>query len=85
MVAACIVVDIIMEHRSKLRMLGLTILGMSVFHGNHTVVITNESIPASNIKKKLHLVHIILSGKKKEYINMKNTHLIFYTMYVNTF
>ena len=42
----------IIEYRYKLRMLGVPIIGMSLLYGDNMAVITNASIPNSNVKKK---------------------------------
>ena len=52
LVATRIAVEMIMEYCYKLRMLVSPILRLSVIYGDHTAVITNASIPGSNIKKK---------------------------------
>ena len=52
LVEARVVVEIIMEYRYKLRMLGVPILGMSVIYGGNMAVMTNALIPNIDIKKK---------------------------------
>ena len=54
LVAARIAVEMAMDYRFKLRMLGVPILGMSVIYGDNMAVITNASVPSSTIKKKHH-------------------------------
>ena len=51
LVAIRITVKIIMEYHYKLRMLRVPILGISVIYEDNMAVITNASIPGSNIKK----------------------------------
>ena len=61
LIAARIIVEMIIEYRYKLRMLGVPIIGMSSLYGDNIVVVTNVSIPGRNIKKKYHtcVYHLI--------------------------
>ena len=54
LVAARIAVEMAMEYRYKLRMLGVPIIGKTIVYGDNQSVITNISIPSSMIKKKHH-------------------------------
>ena len=52
MVAAKMVVDLIMEMRYKLHMLGVVLEETSVLVGDNMSVILNTTIPSSSLKKK---------------------------------
>ena len=52
MVASRIVVDLIIEHRYKLRMLGIKLEESSVMVGDNMSVVLNTTLPSSQLKKK---------------------------------
>ena len=52
LVAARIAIDLAVEMRYKLRMLGVPMIGPTILYGDNQSVITNTSIPTSVLKKK---------------------------------
>ena len=52
LVAACIAVDLVIEMRYKLRMLGVKMEKKTVMIGDNLSVVINTTIPSSSIKKK---------------------------------
>ena len=70
LMAARIAVEMIMEYRYKLRVLRAPFLRMSVIYGDNMAIITNLSIPDSNIKKKHHacVYHFIREAEAAEIV-----------------
>ena len=95
LVAVRIVVQMIIEYRYKLRLLGVPIIRMSVLYGDN---ITNTSIPGSIIKKKHHacayhfiielwatgIVNLIYKQSKQNQINKGVTTIFTLQYYKNT-
>ena len=67
MVAARIAVELIMEMRYKLRMLGVALEKKSIMLGDNMSVVLNTTIPSSALKKKhlscsYHLIREAIAG-----------------------
>ena len=52
MVAGCTAVDVIIEFRYKLRMLGVPVESKSILVGDNLSVVINTTLPSSQLKKK---------------------------------
>ena len=59
LVAARIAMDMIIEMRFILRMLGVPVDGPALLLGDNNSVVLNTSVPSSRLKKKTMLVHTI--------------------------
>ena len=71
LIVARIALEIIIEYRYKLRMLGVSIIGMSLLYGDNMAVIISTSIPGSNVKKKDHVCayHFIEEASAADIVN----------------
>ena len=73
MVAGRLAVEQVMDIRYKLRMLGVPVLESSVLMGDNQSLITNCTIPSSNLKKKHNSIayHRILEAVDAEIVMLR--------------
>ena len=77
MVAGRITVELAIEMRYKLRELGVPIIGSCLLFGDNASMITNVTVPASQLKKKhnaigYHRVREAVAGKVASVIHCKS-------------
>lgn len=79
LVAARIAIDLIVEMRYKLRLLGVRLEDQTVMLGDNMSVVLNTTIPSSNLKKKhlacsYHRVREAIAGKFVKFGHVRSEH-----------